>query len=456
MRSLTGLLAATMVLLAGPPSVRAAHFRVESETIGDAYQLVTSDDELVNRRRLHQYLGFGAYDLTGDGSNALSVVTLMRFDADLGLTDEDVARVDVFREHQLSIQTAYVRGQGLFGRLDFKLGRFLHSDPIDYLMMDGLVATVRLPWRLGLELLAGYEADNHVGDLTASQFELDGVRYVEGVHPDGPSTALGAALLFDAPWDTRARIGYRRLFSGEDDEVDQEKIGAALYQHLGPVHLYGTGSFDLYNRLVDRVHAGARWQVTDAWDLEGQYVRLRPTFDADSIFNVFSIQPLNDVNGRVRWHLSDGHRVYAGGMVRLFSVEEGREVVDETVSATGLMAGWYRSWGALGRLGADVSHEGGYGGQRTLFDVGGLWGVDPNVFEVDGRLTAVRFEDALQDQLEAWSFGYQLGGRFLVDRRAALSLMVEHNFNRIHVSQLRVFAVADVDVWFSPESERVQ
>src|SRR5690606_914066 len=135
------------------------------------------------------------------------------------------------------------------------------------------------------------------------------------------------------------------------------------YANVGPVHLYGTGSYDLYNALFDRVHAGARWQVNDAWDVEGQYVRLRPTFDADSIFNVFSVQPLNDLNARVRWHLADGQRVYAGAMVRLFMVEEGVEQVDETVSATGLMAGWNRGWGALGRVGVDLSHEDGYGGR---------------------------------------------------------------------------------------------
>ena len=48
-------------------------YRIQSETTGDAYQLVTSDNELIHRYRLHQYLGFGAHDLLSDGEYQLSV-----------------------------------------------------------------------------------------------------------------------------------------------------------------------------------------------------------------------------------------------------------------------------------------------------------------------------------------------------------------------------------------------
>ena len=67
--------------------------------------------------------------------------------------------------------------------------------------------------------------------------------------------------------------------------------------------------------------------------------------------------------------------------------------------------------------------------------------------ELDGRVTTVVFQDEIQKNLGAFSFGYQLGGRYLFDRRAGLQLMIEHNISRLQKSQLRVFLVADVDLW---------
>ena len=37
--------------------------------------------------------------------------------------------------------------------------------------------------------------------------------------------------------------------------------------------------------------------------------------------------------------------------------------------------------------------------------------------------------------------------RYLIDRRAAFSVVAEHNLNRLQTSQFRVFAMIDVDLW---------
>ena len=163
--------------------------------------------------------------------------------------------------------------------------------------------------------------------------------------------------------------------SGPVSGIDSEKVGLALFQSFWrTVDLNGVLSYDLYNGVVDQTNVLARWRVTDAWDLSTQYVRIVPTFDADSIFNIFTIHPLNDANMRVRWHLSDNQRIYVGGMVRLFGNEEPTEAQDAetSVEAYGAMAGYYQSFGHRGRVGADVSAELGYGGSRIMGD---LWDV---------------------------------------------------------------------------------
>lgn len=443
-------------------------FHVQSQTVGDAYQLVTSDNELLNRRRLHQYVGLSAYDLLQDGEGQVSLVTLFRFDADFGLTEDELDSVQGLRRDRLSIQAAYVEGRDLFGMLDVRFGRQLHADPIDFMMLDGLVATARLPWHLGIELLAGVEADNDIGSLTSSQAELDGTRVLEenihgvDVATDRQKVALGASLVTHGLWKTRGRVGYRRLFS--DGKVNQEKVAGAIYQRVGDrLHLDAASSYDFYNGRFDTVRAGSRWTATDAWDVEAQYVRLLPSFDAESIFNIFTAYALNDVNARVRYHFRGDAYLYAGGMLRLFGndgppdlddpeepllwTEDPESPIDEGVKAFGGMLGYYRGFAEKGWVSLDVSHEDGFGGTRTLVDLGGAWAVAPGVVRLDGRVTGVSFEDSLQANLHGFGAGYQLGASYLIDRRAALRLLVEHNFNRNQTSQLRAFVVADLDLW---------
>ncbi len=450
----TKLLALALIVATATATedAHAASFRLQSQTVGDAYQLVNSFDELINRRRLHQYLGFSGHDLLSDGEHQLNIVTMLRFDADFGLGDDDLDDIPSWRREQLSLQYAYLDARDIGGFLDARLGRQVKADTLDYLMLDGLTLRVELPFYVAVEVIAGLEVDNDAASINASMQELDGVRFVDEPGASNPATiVVGGALTTANLAYTRGWIGYRRLFS--DGKVDSEKFGAALYQRVIPgVHVNGAVSYDLFNGRFDRIDAGARWQATDFLDVHAQYLRQQPSFDADSIFNIFSSFPLNDVTGRVRLHLSKNSRVYAGGMVRFFGNEgytDGAVIgtVDTLVRSFGAMAGWSARFGAKGRARIDVSYEGGYGGDRTLFDLGGTYNIVPNEWQLDGRLSAVIFRDELQPELNAASFGYQVGGRYRVVDQVGISLMVEHNINRLQTHQLRVFALVDVDVW---------
>ncbi|TNF30153.1 MAG: hypothetical protein EP329_14155 [Deltaproteobacteria bacterium] len=443
---------ALLVALWAPAPAHAVHYRVQAETVGDAYQLVTSSNLLLNRRRLHQYLGLQASDLLSDGEYALNAAVLFRFDADFGITDQNLEDVYHLRRQQLSLQYAWVDGRGVAGFIDFRLGRQVHYDALDYLMLDGVVLTFATPWYFGVELQAGLEVKDGMAGLNQSAFELDGVRIIEdGEANDRPTVVVGAALVSRDLTYTRARLGYRRLFSG--GEVDAEKVGGSFYQRLVEgLHLSTLASYDLYNGRFDRLQAGLRWQATPFLDVEGEYVRLLPSFDADSIFNIFTAFPLNDGNLRLRLHPSDEDRLYVGGMVRFFGNEgytDGLllDDVDTVVQAYGAMAGYFRRFAPDTTLHVDLSWESGYGGERMMGDVGASYTLVPREWVLDGRLTAVSFADGLQDNLDGFSFGYQLGARYLIERKAAVSLLVEHNFSRLQSSNLRVYAVVDLDFW---------
>ena len=433
--------------------VEAVQFQVRSETQGDAYQLVTSDNELLNRRRLHHYLGLSAYDLTGDGTNAVRVNTLIRFDGDFGITDEE--DVGLFRQHQLSVQTAVVEARDLGGFFDFDLGRFLHADAIDFMMLDGGRFVFHTPWFFKVELLAGLETTWDQAAINDTQFQLDGLRIIadENEAQDlaadhAPTIVLGAALSTDDLLFTQLRMSYRRLFS--DGAINQEKIGVSMVQRLWQrVFVSGMGSYDMYNGFVDRGEARVSVAATDFLDFDVQYVHLRPSFDADSIFNIFASEALNDANLRMRFHVDNDSRVHLGGMMRFYGHDQEDELPDDRapteVKAYGVMGGGYWRIDPKIAMRADATYESGYGGERVVGELGLTWRPLPQLLDFDVRSTVVHFDDALQPKLEGLSIGYHLGVTYRIDHRARISLAGEHNFNRLHISQFRLFVLADLN-----------
>jgi len=442
---------------------RAIEFRVESQTRGDAYQLVTSDDQLLNRNRLHQYLGLSLFDIEGSGQSHWSFTSLFRFDVDFGLSEDELERVPTMDRSQLSIQYAWLEGRELLGGLvDLKLGRQLLADGLDYLMFDGALVTVNTPLYFGVELMAGSEVKQDMWGLNASQLEVDGTRFIEDVEEktDDATLIFGVALVTRNLDYARYRFGYRRAVSGDglsQVAVDHEKIGGSFHQRIiEGLDVSGVLTWDLFNGRFERIQAGGRGRIGAAHEVELEYVRTTPSFDGDSIFNIFSTYPMNDVNARWRLYPGKGDRIYVGTKVGLAGNEgyvDGEVLygtVDTMVTGWGAMAGWAHAFGprALdGRLSVDLTFDGGYAGDRFLGDVSGVWAVVPREWELEARVTTLAFDDALQGNLNAFSFGYQLGGRYLIDKRAAFAVVAEHNLNRLQTSQFRVFALIDVDLW---------
>jgi len=446
-----------MIACATAPEAAAIEFRIEAQTRGDAYQLVTSGNEVLNRNRLHQYLGLSLYDIEGSGESRWSFTSMFRFDVDFGLSDAEIERVPTAGRSQMSIQYASLEGHDLLGGLlEVRLGRQLLADGLDYLMFDGAVVTVNSPWYLGLEVMAGAEVKNEMWGINDSQLEVDGTRYIKGIEENGDKATLafGAALVTRNLDYSRYRLAYRRYFS--DGAVDQEKIGGTFHQRIVEgVDLSGVMTWDMFNARFERLQYGLRVRAGDAHEVEAEYVRTSPSFDGDSIFNIFSSLPMNDLNLRWRLYPGKNDRLYAGGKLGLAGNEayQGDVLygnVDTMVIGWGAMAGWAHGFGARGidgRISVDFSFDGGYAGDRLLGDVSGVWAVVPREWELEARLTALAFDDAVQENLHAFSFGYQVGGRYLIDKRAAFALVAEHNMNRLQTQQFRVFALIDVDLW---------
>jgi hypothetical protein len=436
---------------------RAIEYLVESRTLGDAYQLVTSGNTLLNRWQVHQLLGLSLWESPDeDGRQHWSFTSLFRFDIDFGITEEELRDVPTLNRSLPSIQYAWVDGKELLGgAVDLRIGRQLMTDAMDYLMLDGAKVQVKLPFHLGIEVHGGFEVKQDFGVLAATQLELDGVRVISGIEEDDRLvTVIGAALVTRDLQFANYRLGYRRRFSG--GAVDSEHLGLSAHQRIVEgLDVSGVANWDLFNGRFERLQATARWRPADFTEVELQYLRLLPSFDADSIFNIFTAFPLNDGNLRWRLYPSEHDRVYLGGMVRFFGNESYAEgtltaPVDTIVEAWGGMAGWLHTFGPKGRDGrvsVDVAWQDGYGGRRILGDAMGVWSIVPREWEVEGRLTAVDYDDAVKPERSTFSMGYQLGARYLIERQAAFALIFEHNMNAIQDHQVRLYAMVDLNLW---------
>jgi hypothetical protein len=471
-------LVALALVLAARPSL-AYDFEVTAETIGQGYQLRAADDTLVNRRRLLVALGLAVYNLGPRdpvgrplARNQIYVALSLRLDTDLGdfpSLRELVGRTPErdLRADRLDILYAYVGGHDLAGFLDFRLGRQIQVDLFDYLCFDGLHLEAKTPFHVAVEAWGGLSVTGAAA-VDSPIYRTDGVA-LGGNPQTGPDAhqedalapTLGVAVRTFGLRDVSARLSYLRTVSFTDGTrstgVVDEKLGFTARGRLfGVVFPWFGFRYNLLAGLLDELQAGARAVLPGGHALTVEYVYAAPTFDGDSIWNVFGAQAFNDA--RLTWDFARGRfRLFARAFVRRFG--------DETTSWTGTspsslaLASPLAGGGAVGlrvELGrgyvrADGYYEDGWGGVKAGVDVSG------RVLIVDGlsaeaRVSYVHFEDDVRPIDHADSFGLSAGARYLLRRGLALHLLVEENVNRFYASQFRVVGVVDVATFAGPHT----
>ena len=235
--SLVVILAA---LTAAPGRARAYDFEVDSTVVGQGYQVRQvrlGGDRLLNRRRLLGSLRLGVWNLlprnAHGGGPTLSFASNLRYGADFGDYLEQAA-LDATPEleaqqRQLDVMYAYLEGQGFWGRVDFRAGRQVTIDGLDWFAFDGLTARVRTPWWLLIEASGGLEARAAREELIAAPAYGD----VGGTSAERAllSPTIGAALELAGPRWAAARLSYRRTTSAGatgDEAVDRDLAALGL------------------------------------------------------------------------------------------------------------------------------------------------------------------------------------------------------------------------------------
>jgi hypothetical protein len=468
-------------------------------------------DRFLNRRRFTQELRLHLWNLlaptpSGDPDELprrapadLYFTSSLRFDHDFGgfthdpssflvsetmSTSEDaVTSVPELANQDLALDIlyAYVGGRKVFGLVDFQLGRQLQIDTFDWVAFDGLQATVRLPWYVDLEVHGGlvvressffggstFEPDGTSG-AQCRTFSVDGPDGEQGfIRAEGCAQRDALMPTWGVALETRglqwlaARVSYRRSQSVSADVtpdtrdetpawgVNEEKLSLGVRGNFrsGGIVPWVGARYNVLLGIVDEAHAGLRLAWRDV-AVTPEVLSSWPTFDGDSIFNVFSTEPYEDARLTVElWPHRRGLRLYARAFLRWFHTEDGLDTtlpdqaIDKTTTAAGGRAG-ARLAGGRGVVRLDLGYEDGYGGLRATGDLSGRMQIWKDL-ELEGRLTVVRFEDDLRADRAGTSVGGQAGGRWLLGEGMALHLLTEVNSNRFTPAELRVIGVLDL------------
>jgi hypothetical protein len=407
----------------------------------------------------------------------------------------------------LDLMYGYVQIDGLVeDRLRLQLGRLLADDGWGTTAFDGAAARIGVAAPVQVSASAGLRV-RAATPLGTAAYELDGtsgagcMEYVEGATPgtgawklidrnrivtgsrlssdyaycpqrDVAQPTVGVAIATSRFHGFSGELGYRRTWSdtvgliGPVDRlqypdrglypndygqapatgVNEERLYARVHGRISAgaidVEPYADARFSLLHALVDRADAGVRIHRGDHV-LEPALEYFYPTFDGDSIFNAFSIEPTTDVRLGYRYGSRGPWRATADAWLRHYGHEDGAPSL-----AGGVDAGVERALGAWrGRV--DGLWDDGWGGRRVGGTAEAAW-KRARWHWLRGRVIVlgVREDDRSLARHYVTS-STVASSTFQVAESVAIHVIAEEDYDAIHAFQTRVIGV--IDLAFMPE-----
>jgi hypothetical protein len=467
----------------------AYDFSIDLRTIGQGYQVrgfaPDGSNELLARRRLTQYLDLNVSDIGPDAwrgddgdRNVVYFDASLRVGSDFGgyatNAPPGVAAIPELRQSEMEILFAYLGGRNAGGHVDFQLGRQIHFDLVDFYAFDGGDALFHVTPAFGVEAFAGTEVRGTL-PLSSPIYELDGTSAGSRDPATRPGQSsevtplVGAAVVAGrAGGPVTARLSYRRMWSETADRqpgepasgVDEEVIAlTAAAAWRDRITVSAGVRYNLLFGALDDEQLTLRIRTASAQWLTLEHVYLAPTFDGDSIWNVFSTGAYRDLRAAYEWGLGAGFKAYARGFARFF-LTTGDEVATSGPFAgqdVGAQApgGRFAGGGSVGvalRRGrgvwrADGYWDDGYGGRKIGVDATTRFALRRSL-EIEGRLTGYGWRSDVEQPSGTTAgvvFGAQAGGRFELGQGVRLHLLAEDNVGTFYESQVRGLAVLELD-----------
>jgi hypothetical protein len=389
-----------------------------------------------------------------------------------------------------------------------QLGRILADDGWGTTAFDGAAARVAVPdTALAVGASAGLRV-RASSPLGVAAYELDGTsgagcrEYVEGATPgtgswqlvdrnravtnhrlasdyeycpqrETPQPTVAATLAMKRVHGVTAELGYRRTWSetvgliGAVDRLDypdrglypneygqapgsgvnEERVHARVHAdgHAGPfaVSAFASARYSLLHGVLDRADLGLRVR-RGAHALEPAVEYFFPTFDGDSIFNVFSLDPTADVRLGYEYTPESPWRASASAWLRKYDDASGLAPV-----AGGVDASVAHTFGGAWRARVDGLWDDGWGGRRVGGAADAAWR-SGELMWWRGRVVVLGVhEDDTSLGRRFVTTSSVLSTTYRIAERAAVHAIAEVDYDAIHELQTRVIGVIDLN--FAPE-----
>jgi len=235
--------------------------------------------------------------------------------------------------------------------------------------------------------------------------------------------------------------------------VDEERLWARAHGQLTArgiaIAPYADVRYSLLHAAIDRADAGVRLSHA-GHTIEPSIEYFYPTFDGDSIFNAFSIEPTTDL--RLGYQFTGPVTITASSWLRAYHHEAGTSSV-----AGGIDAGIAHPLGRAWRARVDALWDDGYGGRRIGGSAEAVWHPSPT-FWLRGR--AITLGVARDDPGQGLGLGTGSNPRYVTNSTVfsttwrvsdgiALHVILEGDYDAIH--QLQYRAISLLDFAFAPE-----
>jgi len=455
--------------------------QITSTLWAQGYSVPAGDGGLVSRRRFVEDLHLAAWNLLPGSDDPyyrgprIAVEMMMRLDTDFSVSraesDPSLERsyVPGVVPMQMDMMFAYLDARGFWdGALDARAGRQIRVDTVGYFAFDGLETVMHLPGYLDVSPYFGWEVRG--GDVLGfDQLELDGVdsggrdeleeeMYRDRVDPE-PRMAFGAEAAWAPSRWFDAGVAVRLV--GLSEELAQQRVAGRF--SLGNRPLRASGRI-LWSPMLDRQDdldaALAEGTLVSEADFElavlqveplkiaAEYHLYRPTFEADSIFNVFDLTPRRDLGGRAEVRPARTIALAAWGYARLADGSAGLDGdrADSALSgASGGLGGNYRT--ARTRVSARVSVLREWGETRLGAELGGGRGFFSNRLWLGLRVSYWKIEDGYSEALTGDLFGYVGSARFRLAEGASVLCEVENQFGQGREARVALLGMLQLDLW---------
>ena len=487
------LAVALSILVAGAREAHAYDVLLNTTLIGQGYQLRAADGRVLNRRRVDFYLRLYVYDILPEPKDPdermkphpqMHFVSAMRLDADFGsfagADGEDLAVIDEEMPSRPTFQLlfGYLGVTDLArGWLNLKAGRQFRWDAMDAYSFDGVTVEVTTPWHATLEVFAGSRVNGTL-PIDSPILLMDGTSPTQS--PVRWAPAFGVALATRRLEWLYARVAYRHTLSVLEDteeealsfvrpdesapscpqrlSTSEERVTAWVSVWKKRLLPYAGVAYSVMHSRFARALAGARvkfgplgvFRSTNGGghSLGLEYARHEPTFDGDSIFNIFNTEPFTEARAFYELDWDNRWSAYLRGTLRFFrgGLEEGGTQEEREELS------WKNPGGGLGvrYSGRSLTARGdwywqeGYGGRTLGFDFYLRHQLQRVPISWETRATVAHWSDDLSPELRGITAGVAVGATWRFHERVAAHLMVEDNFGEHYDSDLRIYTMLQV------------